>query len=119
MFEGLIAGKLANRMFEKDVFKIVKKHALWGALVMILPLFGFDWLVFCFVLWHMYYAICEKVGTKLNLGNIIVGLVVNVVVAIVLDIILTFIPFLIGFVVYAQFYFSGKAFIETLKSKGI
>lgn len=117
MFEGLIAGKLANKMFEKDVFKIVKKHAFLGAIIMILPLFGFDWLIYCIVLWHMYYAICEKVGTKLDLSNIIVGLIVNIIVAIVLDIILTFIPFLIGFIVYAQFYFSGKAYIETLKKK--
>ena len=69
MFEGFIAGKLANKMFEKDVFKIVKKHAFIGAIVMILPLFGFDWLIYCIVLWHMYHAICEKVGTKLDLGK--------------------------------------------------
>lgn len=119
MFEGFIAGKLANKMFENDVFKIVKKHASWGAIIMILPLFGFDWLIYSYILWHMYYAICEKVGTKLDISNIIVGLIVNIAVAIGLDIVLTFIPFLIGFVVYAQFYFSGKAYIETLKRKGI
>ena len=115
MFEGYIAGKLANKMFEKDVFKIVKNHAFWGALIMSLPLFGFDWLIFCYVLWHMYYAICRKVGVKLHIGNVIVGIIVNIIVAIVLDIILTIIPLLIGFIVYAQFYFSGKAYIETLK----
>ena len=118
MFEGFIAGKLANKMFEKDVFKIVKKHAFIGAIVMILPLFGFDWIIYCIVLWHMYHAICEKVGTKLDLGNIIVGIIVNIIVGIGLDVILTFIPFLIGFIVYAQFYFSGKAYIETLKQNG-
>lgn len=115
MFEGYIAGKLANRMYEHDVFKIVKKHAFWGALIMILPLFGLDWLIYCYILWHMYYAICQKVGVSLNFGNVIVGFIVNIIVAIVLDAILTFIPFLIGFIVYAQFYFSGKAYIETLK----
>ena len=47
MFEGLIANKLANKMMEEDLYKIVKRHAFWGALVMILPLFGFDWIVFC------------------------------------------------------------------------
>ena len=44
-----------------------------------------------------------------------VGMIVNIIVGIALDIILTLIPLLIGFIVYAQFYFSGKAFIETLK----
>ena len=119
MFEGFIAGKLANKMFENDVFKIVKKHAFWGAIIMILPLWGFDFFIYTFILWHMYYAICEKVGTKLNLGNVIVGIIVNVVITFVLDFILTIFPILIGFVVYAQFYFSGKAYIETLKRKGI
>lgn len=117
MFEGYIASKLANKMFEKDVFKIVKNHALGGAIVMALPLFGFDWIIYCCILWHMYYAICKKVGVSLNIGNIIVGVIVNIIVAVILDIVLTFIPLLIGFIVYAQFYFSGKAYIETLKSK--
>ena len=63
----------------------------------------------------MYYAFCRKVGVKLHIGNVIVGIIVNIIVAIVLDIILTIIPLLIGFIVYAQFYFSGKAYIETLK----
>lgn len=119
MLEGFIAGKFANKMFEEDVFKIVKKHALGGALIMVLPLMGLDWLIYCGILWHMYYAICKKVGTSLNISNIIVGIIVNIIVAVILDIILTFIPFLIGFIVYAQFYFSGKAYIETLKSKGV
>lgn len=115
MFEGLIASKLANKMFEEDLFKIVKRHAFWGALVMLFPLFGLDWIVFIFVLWHMYNAICEKLGTSLNFSTIAVGFIVNIVIAIALDLLFTFIPFLIGFIVYAQFYFSGKAYIETLK----
>lgn len=115
MFEGYIAGKLANKILEKDVLKIVKNHAMCGALIMVFPLFGLDWIIYIGILWHMYYAICQKVGVSLNFGNVIVGFIVNIIVAIVLDAILTFIPFLIGFIVYAQFYFSGKAYIETLK----
>lgn len=115
MFEGLIANKLAGKMMEEDLYKIVKRHAFWGALVMILPLFGFDWIVFCAILWRMYNKICEHVGTTLKFSTIAAGFIVNILVAIVLDLILTFIPILIGFIVYAQFYFSGKAYIETLK----
>ena len=115
MFEGYIAEKLANKMFEKEVFSIVKKHALCAAIVMSLPLFGIDWIIYMIILWHMYSASCEKVGTTLNISSVIVGMIVNIIVGIALDIILTLIPLLIGFIVYAQFYFSGKAFIETLK----
>ena len=116
MFEGLIASKLANKMFEKDVFKIVKKHAFWGSLCMILPTGGLEVFIFIFVLWHMYSSICKKVGTTLKTDTIIVGLIVNSVIAFILDIVFMIIPFLTCFVIYAQFYFSGKAYIETLKS---
>lgn len=50
MIEGFIAGKLANKMFEKDVFKIVKRHAFWGALIIIHPLFGLVWICFVAIL---------------------------------------------------------------------
>lgn len=117
MFEGFIAGKLANKMFEKDVFKIIKRHALLAAIVVMFPLFGLDWIIFIYILWHMYSAICKKVGTTLNFSNIAAGFFVNIFVTILLDIIFTAVPFLISFIVYAQFYISGKAFIEILKSK--
>lgn len=52
---------------------------------------------------------------ELKFSTIAVGLIVNILVGIALDMLFTFIPFLIGFIVYAQFYFSGKMFIEKLK----
>ena len=117
MFEGYIAEKLANKMFEKEVFKIIKRHAAAGAIVMMLPLLGLDWIIYCVVLWHMYYAICEKLDTELNFSNIAIGFFVNIIIAIILDLIFTFLPFLTAFIVYAQFYLSGKAFVESLKAK--
>lgn len=115
MFEGLIADRLANKMLEQDLYKIVKRHAFWGALVMVFPLFGLDWIVFGFILWRMYHKICEHVGTTLKFSTIATGLIVNILVGIVLDLVLTFIPILIGFIVYLQFYLSGKMYIESLK----
>ncbi len=49
MFEGYIAGKFANKMFEKEVFKIVKRHACWGALIMALPSFGLGIFIYIYV----------------------------------------------------------------------
>lgn len=116
MLEGLISNKLAHKMFdEEELYKIVKRHAFWGALVMLLPLFGLDWIVFVAILWRMYNKLCLELGTTLKFSTIAVGFIVNIIVAIVLDIIFTFIPFLISFIVYFQFYFSGKAYIESLK----
>ena len=100
---------------EEELYKIVKRHAFWGALVMLLPLFGLDWIVFVAILWRMYNKLCLELGTTLKFSTIAVGFVVNIIVAIVLDIIFTIIPFLISFIVYFQFYFSGKAYIESLK----
>lgn len=108
-----------DKMFDNDTAKIVRNHALWGAFVMSLPLFGIDWIIFCIILWHMYYALCERANRKLETSTIIVGLIVNIVMAIAFDAVLSFIPVIgwlgIAFIVYMQFYFSGKLFLESIK----
>lgn len=110
-----------DKMFDKDTAKIVRSHALCGAIVMALPLFGLDWIIFVVVLWHMYSSLCKRANQTLTLGNIVIGILVNVVIALIVDGALTLIP-LIGwlgtaFIVYLQFYLSGKMFIENIKSK--
>lgn len=118
MFEGYIAGKFANKMFEQDVFKIVKRHALFGSLAMMIPDFGFGGEIFTVVLWHMYSSISEKVGVSFsdNWGKLLgLGVVVNIAVAFAIDLVFTYLSFLEPFIIYAQFYTSGKAFIESLK----
>ncbi len=54
MFEGFIASKFADKMFEKDIFRIIRNHAIFGALIMMIPDLGFGTLFFIGVLWHMY-----------------------------------------------------------------
>lgn len=118
MFEGIIAAKLANKMFKKDVFNIVKSHAFWGCLLMSLPDFGLGTIIFICILWRMYSKIAEKCGLSFsnNFWKLAgIGFVVNVVIALVLDIVLSALFFLAPFVFYAQFYLSGKMYIETLK----
>lgn len=106
-------------MFDHDTAAIVRSHALWGAIVMALPLFGLDWIAFCCILWHMYSKLCERAHKKLDIGNVIVGIIVNIVIAVVIDLLLTFVPVIgwlgTAFIVYLQFYLSGKSFIETIK----
>lgn len=118
MFEGYIAAKFANKMFEEDVFKTVKRHALVGALLMAIPDFGFGTLFYVGVLWHMYSSIAEKVGLSFsdNFWKLAgVGFFVNILIAFVLDLALFFVFFLEPFVMYLQFYLSGKAYVESLK----
>lgn len=118
----MLQGQFANygdKMFDQDTAKIVRKHAFWAAIVMALPLFGLDWIIFCFILWHMYSSLCERANKKLDIRNIIVALIVNVLIGIAIDFALSFIPIIgwlgTGFIVYLQFYFSGKSFLETIK----
>lgn len=122
MFEGYIAGKFANKMFEKQVFQTIKSHALVGALLMMIPDFGFGTIIFIGVLWHMYSSICDKVGISFaqNFWELVgLGIVVNIVIALVIDIVFTVLFFLEGFIIYFQFYLSGKMFVESLKQLDI
>lgn len=115
MFEGKIAKYVGGGMFpEEDLKKLVHNHALIGAIILAIPGFGIDWIVYCVVLWHMYHKLCQRVNQTLGCGTIVLGVGVNMVVAIVVDLLLTLIPLLSGFLAYLQFYLSGKAFIETL-----
>lgn len=108
-----------DKMFEEEMASIVKKHAAIAALIMMLPLFGLGVFAFAAILWHMYYDLCEKCGTKLKLSSVILGILVNVVVAFVINLLFSFIPVLgwlgTGFLIYVQFYFSGKSYIEILR----
>ena len=53
----MLQNQLANygdKMFDKDTAKIVRRHAFWAAIILALPLFGLDVIVFAIILWHMY-----------------------------------------------------------------
>ncbi|MBQ0052985.1 MAG: hypothetical protein KBS89_00835 [Bacteroidales bacterium] len=115
---GFIAAKFANKFFEKSVFKTIKRHAFWGALIMMLPDFGLGTIAFIFVLWHMYSKICEKCGISFmdNFWKLVgVGIFVNIAIALVVDMAMSVIFFFEFFIVYLQFYLSGKLFVESIK----
>ena len=122
MFEGYIAGKFANKMFEKQVFQTIKIHALVGSLLMMIPDSGFGTIFFIGVLWHMYSSICDKVDISFaqHVWKLVgLGVVVNIAVALIIDVLFTVLFFIEGFIVYFQFYLSGKLFVESLKQLDI
>ena len=108
--------KWGNKMFEDEMAKIVKKHSAIAAIIMMIPLFGLGIFCFIFILWHMYYELCEKCGTELKLSSVIVGMIVNVLIAFAVNLVLAFVPVIgwlgTGFIIYVQFCFSRKSFIE-------
>ncbi len=118
--QGYVFKKVGDKLFDQDTAKIVRRHAFWGGLIMALPLEVFDTICFVIILWHMYSKLCERANTKLNFGNIVVGFIVNIIVAAVISLAAVAIPIIgwlgTGFVVYLQFYMSGKSYISTLKN---
>lgn len=111
--------KWGDKLFEDDILKIVKKHALYASIVMFLPLLGVDSIIFAVILWHMYYSLSKKCNIPFELKSIIVGAIINVVLATIVDFALMLLPFVgnfgTGVFVYFQFYLSGKGYIETLR----
>ena len=112
--------KWGDKMFEEDLAKVVRKHSFYAAIVMAIPLFGLGIFFFIYNLWHMYSVLCEKCGTTLKISTVIVGIIVNVIIAITVNLLLMLLPVVgwlgTGFIVYVQFYLSGKAFIESLRN---
>lgn len=120
MFEGQIASIAGKQMFpEKELFKIVHTHAKWGALAIALPFLPFiDDIIYVVVLWHMYSALAECAKKNVDIG---LGIFVNIMVCLgvmAVDSVLewTVIGGIIpAFIVYIQFYLSGKAYISILR----
>ncbi|MDE5550419.1 MAG: hypothetical protein K2I99_03580 [Bacteroidaceae bacterium] len=117
MLQGQFAKRVGDKMFDKDTAKIVRKHALGASLLRLIPVIGT--LIFVFILWHMYNALCERANQKLSIKHIVVAIIVNILIAIALELVYWCIPVLgwlgASFTTYLQFYFSGKSFIETIR----
>lgn len=116
-----VAEKSMGRMFpEKQLLDIVKSHARWGAIAIAIPFIPVaDTILYVIILWHMYHKLSEASHQSLKIG---IGIFVNIMVCIgigIADEVLDWIP-VIGWlfsalIVYVQFYFSGRAYISTLK----
>ena len=110
---------LGKGMFpEEDLLKIVHGHAAVACIGMWLP--GLGLLLYLGCLWHMYSKMNEKANTSTQTSTIFVAICVNFFVFGVISI-LELLP-VIGdivqmFVVYVQFYLSGRTYINILKGK--
>lgn len=117
MLQGQFAKRVGDKMFDQDTAKIVRKHAFWATLLRLIPVIGL--FVFAFILWHMYNALCERANQKLRMKHIFVAIITNIMITIAMEFVYWLIPVLgwlgTSFMVYLQFYFSGKSFIETIR----
>ncbi len=120
MLEKQLAEKFGGKIFpEENMRKIVQKHAVAAAIVIALPAFGIDWIIYCIILWHMYSKLGNEVGAPFGCATIIFGVLVNIVLTIIFDLALTYIPILgwitAAGIVYLQFYISGRLYIDSLR----
>lgn len=111
----------ADASLSKEVSKIIKKHSLYGALCMAIPLWGLETFIYIPILWGMYVKLCDKAKVpfwKNFFTSIIGGFIVNLIVVTILNILLDFIPLAgwigAGIIGYIGTMVSGCAYLETL-----
>lgn len=111
----------ADASLSKDVSDIIKRHSLYGAICMIVPLWGLETLIYIPILWGMYVKLCNKAEVpfwKNFFTSIIGGFIVNIIVVTILNILLDFIPLAgwigAGIIGYVGTMLSGCAYLETL-----
>ncbi len=111
----------ADRGLSERMKSCIKSYSWWGAIIMALPLFGLDTIVYAIVLWSMYGKISSLSGVPFSgnaMKNILGGFIVNIVIVFVLNMVLDFIMFFgwIGSAVIGYFAtkLSGQAYVEVL-----
>lgn len=111
----------ADRGLSESMKSCIKSYSWWGAIIMALPLFGLDAIVYAIVLWSMYGRISCFSGVPFNgnaMKNILGGFIVNIVIVFILNFVLDFIVFFgwIGSAImgYYATKLSGQAYVEVL-----
>lgn len=54
-----------DKMLDTNTAKIVGNHSFWGAIIMALPLFGFDWIIFA-----VFFGTCFQLYAKELIRNL-------------------------------------------------
>ena len=114
--EGVAIAGLSNK-----VKGVVQNRALIAAVVMAIPLWGMEVIIYAIILWGMYAELCKiaKVPFMKNFfTSVIGGFIVNLIVVFILNLILDCIPFAgwvgAAIVGYCSILFSGCAYLEVL-----
>lgn len=111
----------ADRGLSERMTSCIKSYSWWGAVIMALPLFGLDTIIYAIVLWSMYGKISSLSGVPFSghaMKNILGGFIVNILIVFVLNMILDCILVLgwIGcaLIGYLGTKLSGQAYVEVL-----
>lgn len=111
----------ADRGLSERMTSCIKGYSWWGAVIMALPLFGLDTLIYVILLWSMYGKISSLSGVPFSghaMKNILGGFIVNILIVFVLNMVLDFILFFgwIGSAIvgYWGTKLSGQSYVEVL-----
>ncbi len=115
------AGAADNGTMSERAKSCVTGRAWAGAIVMAIPMFGLEVLVYSIVLWGMYLKLSSIAGVQFRknfISNVLGGFIVNILIMFGLNLVLDFLMFFgwigIGIAGYLATYLSGVAYIEFL-----
>ena len=110
-----------NSSMSQRVKSCVNTRSILGAIVLAVPLWGLDVLIYAIILWGMYISLSRIAGVpfwKNFLSNAIGGYIVNLVILFLVNLVADWIAFFgwVGMAVIGYFAtkYSGAAYIEVL-----
>ena len=116
-------GKAADSAAPKEIKSAVNTRAVFGGIVMAIPLFVFETIIYAIIRWRMYGAVARIAGIKFSgnlVTNVIGGFIINIVITFILNLLLEWILFFgwIGmfFAGYFATRYSGIAYLGILEA---
>ncbi len=109
--------KSAEAVLTPELNSVINKHAILGALSALLPLFGFESILYAIVLWHMYGSVSRMVGIPFSFSTVAAGVIINILVCILAGLFDMFIGIawiISAVIMYFLTYHSGKTFLGLL-----
>ena len=114
---------MAESGLSQKVSSVVKNRSIIAAVVMAIPLWGLESIIYAVILWGMYSELCRlaKVPFWSNFfTSVLGGIIVNLIVVTILGFILDLLP-IFGWIAsaimgYCATLFSGCAYLEVLAS---
>lgn len=119
----IASGMALNGAAPKEIKNVIKSRSIWGGIVLVIPLFGLDTIIYSILLWSMYASISRIAGIKFSgalIKNVLGGFIVNILITFVINFFADFI-YVIGwigmfFVGYFATKLSGIAYLGVLEA---
>lgn len=114
--------KIIDRGFSIQAQSCVNNHAIGGAAIYALPLFGLDNIIYAIVLWHMYISLCKLAGKTFGSNvskSFIGGFIVNILVSSLLELACNVLPIVGGIIGGAVIGFFSIKISAALYLKGL